>query len=117
LAMEKGRVGESYNLGNNDNNVSLKELFSLIAESGGISPPRFKASYPVVMAFSYANLFISNYITHRPPFLNPGSLQVLHLFKKMDSAKAINELGLPQTPLKETIDKTVTWYKENGYCG
>ncbi len=117
LAMEKGRVGESYNLGNNDNNVSLKELFSLIAESGGISPPRFKASYPVVMALSYANLFISNYITHRPPFLNPGSLQVLHLFKKMDSAKAINELGLPQTSLKETIDKTVAWYKENGYWG
>jgi len=117
LAMEKGRVGESYNLGNNDNNVSLKELFSLIAESGGVSPPRVKASYPVVMALSYANLFISNYLTHRPPFLNPGSLQVLHLFKKMDSAKAINELGLPQTPLRETIGKTVAWYKENGYWG
>jgi dihydroflavonol-4-reductase len=117
LAMEKGRVGESYNLGNNDNNVSLKELFSLIAESGGISPPRFKAPYPVVMALSYANLFISNHLTHRPPFLNPGSLQVLHLFKKMDSAKAINELGLPQTPLRETIGKTVAWYKENGYWG
>ena len=115
LAMEKGEVGESYNLGNNDNNLSLKEIFSLIAEIGGVSPPRFKTAYPVVMALSYINLFIANHITHKPPLLTPGSLQILHLFKKIDSSKAIKELGLPQTPLRETISKTVAWYRENGY--
>jgi dihydroflavonol-4-reductase len=117
LAMEKGNVGESYNLGNNDNNLSVKEIFSLIAESGGVSPPRFKTAYPVVMALSYINLFIANHLTHTPPLLTPGSLQILHLFKKMDSSKAIKELGLPQTPLRETISKTVAWYRENGYWG
>jgi nucleoside-diphosphate-sugar epimerase len=35
----------------------------------------------------------------------------------MDSTKAIKELGLPQTPLRETIGRTVAWYKENGYWG
>jgi len=39
------------------------------------------------------------------------------LFKKMDSTRAIQELGLPQTPLQETIRLTVVWYKENGYWG
>ena len=116
LAMEKGKIGESYNLGNNHNNVSLKELFSLIGEIGGVSPPRFKASYPIVLAFSLACLFVANHITRKPPLLTPGALQVLHLFKKMDSSKAIKELGLPQTPLGETIRKTVAWYIENGYC-
>jgi dihydroflavonol-4-reductase len=33
----------------------------------------------------------------------------------MDSSKALKELGMPQTPLRETIRKTVKWYKENGY--
>jgi len=117
LAMEKGEIGESYNLGNNCNNISLKELFSLIGEIGGVSPPRFRTSYAGALAFSYICLFIANHITHRPPLLTPGALQVLHLFKKMDSSKAIKELGMPQTPLRETIRRTVKWYKENGYLG
>ena len=115
LAMEKGRAGESYNLGNNHNNTSLKELFSLIAGEGGVTPPLFKIPYPLARGFSYACLFIADHITHTPPFLDPGALEVLHLFKKMDSSKAIKELGLPQTPLRETVRKTVSWYRENGY--
>ncbi len=115
LAMEKGSIGESYNLGNNDNNISLKELFSLIAEIGGVPAPRFKIAYPVALAYAFLCLSVANYITHKPPLLTPGALQVLHLFKKMDSTKAITELGLPQTPLKETIRRTIDWYRENGY--
>lgn len=115
LAMEKGRVGESYNLGNNDNNLSLRELFSLIGEAGGVSVPRFKIPYKAALAYAYLSLLVANYLIHRPPLLPPGALQVLHLFKKMDSTKAIKELGLPQTPIRETIGRTVAWYKENAY--
>jgi len=113
--MEKGKIGDSYNLGNNHNNISLKELFARIAEIGGVSPPRFKIPYSVALTISYACLFIANRITHEPPLLTPGGTQVMHLFKKMDSSKALKELGMPQTPLKETIKKTIQWYKENGY--
>jgi dihydroflavonol-4-reductase len=114
-AMERGKIGESYNLGNNHNNISLQDLFSLIGEIGSVSAPRFKILYPAALAFSYACLFMANYITHKPPLLAPGALQVLQLFKKMDSTKAVRELGLPQTPLRETITRTIDWYRENGY--
>ena len=32
-----------------------------------------------------------------------------------DVSKAVNELGLPRTPIKETIGKAVNWFRENGY--
>jgi dihydroflavonol-4-reductase len=32
-----------------------------------------------------------------------------------DVSKAVNELGLPQTPIKTTIEKAVNWFRENGY--
>jgi len=32
-----------------------------------------------------------------------------------DYSKAINELGMPQTPIRETIEKAVNWFRENGY--
>lgn len=115
LAMDKGRIGESYNLGNNGNNISLKDLFSLIGEIAGVAAPRFKIPYAAAMAYSNLSLLVADHLTRKPPLLPPGALQVLHLFKKMDSTKAIKELGLPQTPLRETIGRTVAWYKENGY--
>jgi len=114
-AMERGKTGESYNLGNNQNNLSLRELFSLIGEAGGVSFPRVKIPYPLALLYSHLSLLAANHLTHKPPLLAPGALQILHLFKKMDSTKAIRELGLPQTPLKETIERTVDWYRENGY--
>lgn len=117
LAMEKGKIGESYNLGNNHNNIRLKELFSLIAEIGGISAPRFRIPYPAGLAYANLSLWMADHLTHKPPLLAPGALEVLHLFKKMDSTKAITELGLPQTPLRETIRRTVEWFRENGYWG
>jgi dihydroflavonol-4-reductase len=116
-AMDRGKIGESYNLGNNSNNISLKELFSAIAEVGGVAAPRFKIPYGAAQAYANLSLLMANHVTHKPPLLAPGALQVLHLFKKMDSKKAIKELGLPQTPLRETIRRTVDWYRENGYWG
>jgi dihydroflavonol-4-reductase len=116
-AMDQGKIGESYNLGNNSNNISLKELFSAIAEVGGVAAPRFKIPYGAAQAYATLSLLMANHVTHKPPLLAPGALQVLHLFKKMDSSKAIKELGLPQTPLRETIRRTVDWYRENGYWG
>ena len=116
-AMERGKIGESYNLGNNSNNITLQELFSVIAEVGGVAAPRFKIPYGAALAYAHLSLLMANHVTHKPPLLAPGALQVLHLFKKMDSTKAIKELGLPQTPLRETIRRTVDWYRENGYWG
>lgn len=114
-AMERGKSGESYNLGNNDNNISLRELFGHIGEVSGVTPPRFKIAYPAALAYAYSCLLAANYITHRPPLLTPGVLQILRIFKKMNSTKAIRELGLPQTPLRETIGRTIAWYSKNGY--
>jgi dihydroflavonol-4-reductase len=116
-AMERGKIGESYNLGNNDNNISLQGLFSAIAEVGGVAAPRFKIPYAAAQAYANVSLLMANHVTHKPPLLAPGALQVLHLFKKMDATKAIKELGLPQTPLRKTIRRTVDWYRENGYWG
>jgi dihydroflavonol-4-reductase len=32
-----------------------------------------------------------------------------------DSSKAVNELGFPQTPIRTTIEKAISWFRENGY--
>ena len=32
-----------------------------------------------------------------------------------DSSKAVEELGMPQTPIRESIQNAIDWFKENGY--
>jgi len=33
-----------------------------------------------------------------------------------DCSKAVTQLGMPQTPLKDSIARSVTWFREHGYA-
>ena len=32
-----------------------------------------------------------------------------------DAAKAVRELGLPQTPVEEALEQAVRWFRDHGY--
>jgi dihydroflavonol-4-reductase len=115
LALEKGEAGQSYNLGNPDNYVTMKSLFTIIAEESGVKPPALQVPLPLVMLWAQAITLIADYITHRQPLVTPGSIQVLSLKRRIDFSRAICHLGLPQTPLRTTIRKTINWYRTEGY--
>jgi dihydroflavonol-4-reductase len=34
---------------------------------------------------------------------------------RYDSSKAVNELGLPQTPLEAAVEEAVHWFRQHGY--
>ena len=42
-----------------------------------------------------------------------AALSVHHF--ALDGSKAIRELGLPQTPLEEAIQRALAWFKAQGY--
>ncbi|NTW89191.1 MAG: NAD-dependent dehydratase, partial [Desulfobulbaceae bacterium] len=33
-----------------------------------------------------------------------------------DSGRAVKELGLSQTPVKESLERAVEWFRKNGYA-
>jgi dihydroflavonol-4-reductase len=112
LAAAKGRLGERYLLGNQ--NVTVGEYFQMIAEAAGISPPRLKAPYPVALAG--AHLFeLASRFTKKHPVATISEVKIGHLGETYDCSKAITELGLPQTPMRESIQRAVDWFKEHGY--
>jgi len=37
------------------------------------------------------------------------------LYWYFDSSKAVRELGFPQTPVEESLKKTIKWFRDNGY--
>jgi len=112
LAAQKGRIGERYILGNA--NLSVKDFFGVIGEASGIQPPRLKLPYSVAMAMGYMFQFVAS-ITKKPPLTTVPIVRMGSKYGYFDVSKAVNELGLPQTPIKTTIEKAVNWFRENGY--
>jgi len=113
LAEDKGRPGEKYILGNE--NLSLSQIFQMLAAITGIPAPKVRLPYWPILALSYANEFWASYISKKPPRMPLAGVQMAKKFMFFDSAKAVRELGLPQTPVPQALEEAVLWYKEHGY--
>lgn len=112
LAAQKGRIGERYILGNE--NLSVIDYFKIIEEVSGVKAPKFKIPYPFAIIMGYTYQFIAR-IKKKPPVISAPMVRIASKYAYFDASKAINELGLPQTPIKTTIEKAVNWFRENGY--
>jgi dihydroflavonol-4-reductase len=112
LAAKKGRVGERYLFGNE--NITVSNYFKLIADIAGVKPPTIKIPYHLALALGYIFEF-GAFITKKPPVVTASEVRIGKMTEWYDCSKAVNELGLPQTPIHMTIKKALNWFRENGY--
>ncbi len=114
LAAEKGRVGERYILGNADGNWTMKEAFAVLREITGIPGPSFQVPYGVALLAAHVNEAVSKF-TGRPPKAPLAGVRMAKYKMYFNPAKAIRELGLPQTPPKQALADAVEWFRRQGY--
>jgi dihydroflavonol-4-reductase len=114
LAAEKGRVGERYILGNADGNWTMKQAFDVLQEITGIPAPKFQVPYALALSAAYADELISR-CTGKPPKAPLAGVRMARYKMFFNPAKAIRELGLPQTPPRQALADAVHWFHENGY--
>lgn len=112
LAANKGRVGERYLFGNR--NITVHDYLHLIAEIAGVQPPSLKLPYPIALALGYI-FEIGASLNKKPPMVTASEVRIGKMTEWYDCSKAVDELGLPQTPIETTILKALNWFKENGY--
>jgi dihydroflavonol-4-reductase len=112
LAAQKGRIGERYLLGNR--NLTVYEYLKMIADIAGVRPPMIKLPYHLAVALGYVYEFVAS-ITNKPPLVTAGEVRIGKMTEWYDCSKAVNELGLPQTPIDTTIRKAVAWFRGNAY--
>jgi len=112
LAAKKGRVGERYLLGNR--NITVYDYLKLIADIADVRPPAVKLPYHLALALGYVFEFGAS-ITKKPPVVTASEVRIGKMMEWYDCSKAVNELGLPQTPIRVSIEKAINWFKENGY--
>jgi dihydroflavonol-4-reductase len=114
LAAQKGRVGERYILGHR--NLSLREIFGLLAAITGRRPPRMTIPYAVAW-FGAACVEGGARLTGRVPQVSLTAVRMARKRMFFDPAKAVRELGLPQTDVRQALADAVEWFRAHRYAG
>jgi dihydroflavonol-4-reductase len=114
LAAAKGRIGERYILGNAEGNWTMRETFTALSELTGKPAPKLQVPYAVALAAAYVNEGVAR-VTGRPPKAPLAGVRMAKYKMFFSPAKAIRELGLPQTPPREALQDAVEWFVANGY--
>ncbi len=111
-AAERGRLGERYLL--TYRRISVREFAGIIAKAIGVRPPCVRVPYGAVLAAATISEWIAA-IAGREPLLPRQVIQAGREGEGLDGTKALRELGLPQTPIDEAIQRALSWFKEHRY--
>ena len=114
LAAEKGRIGERYLLGNADGNWTLKQVLDVLSDITTHPTPRMKLPYSVALTAAYLDEGIS-WLSGRPPKAPLAGVRMARRKMFFDPAKAVKELGLPQSDPKQALLDAVEWFRSNDY--
>lgn len=111
-AAEKGRVGEKYILGNRD--MSLLEIFQTLGGLTGLPAPKVRVPHWLPLGWAALDTGFSR-LVGRTPGVPLEAVRLSRYKMYFDASKAVRELGLPQTPIEQALQRAVDWYRTNGY--
>jgi dihydroflavonol-4-reductase len=114
LAAEKGRIGERYILGHAEGNWDMPTVLGVLAEITGLPAPKMRVPYGIALTAAYVDEAISR-LTGKPPKAPVAGVKMGKYKMWFSPAKAIRELGIPQTPPRQALTDAVEWFKANGY--
>ncbi len=112
LAAERGKAGEKYILGRA--NLSLAEIGLLLSELTGIRPPRVRIPYAVAW-LAAASMEAVARMTGGAPKVPLTAVRMAKKRMYFSAAKAVRELGLPQTDVREALRDATEWFRAHGY--
>ncbi len=114
LAAERGRVGERYILG--AENLTLEQILGLLAQLTGRPAPRLRVPHAVALLAGYWDNFINVTLRGREPNIPLEGVRMSAHYMWFSPAKAVAELGLPQSPVSGALQRAIDWFLANGYA-
>ncbi|SCY72645.1 NAD-dependent epimerase/dehydratase family protein [Alkaliphilus peptidifermentans] len=100
----------------NSSPILMNDLYTMLCEGAGLKKP-----YNLPKYITYPVAFVMEVLwtmlrVKTPPILTRGRLNMFYDNIMFDVSKAKEVMGFEdKSDLKESIDKTIKWYQENGY--
>jgi len=112
-AMERGRIGERYILGNK--NLMFREICQMLSRLTGVRAPRIRLPWRLILPLAHMNTWMANLVTHKTPRIPLEGVRMAKYRMHYDCTKALKELDLPQTPVETALKKAIEWFRQNQY--
>lgn len=109
LALEHGRSGRRYILGNR--NMTLQEILGQLAAISGRPAPTRQVPHPLALGFAALSELVEGQLLHREPFAPLDGARMARKHMYYSSRRAIDELGLPQSNVTDALRAAVEWWR------
>lgn len=114
LAAERGTRGETYLLGHRD--LSMADIARMALDAVGSRAKRIVVAPFAAAAVAARGLrLLADRVTHRPPLITPEAVAIARLGLRADCAKAVRDLGMPQSPVERAVADAMAWFAREGY--
>ena len=104
LAFERGRRGERHILGHA--NLMMRELLDELAQISGRPAPRVRMPYAVALGLAHMSKRLKGRLVPLE------AVRTARHIRFASSARAVRELGIPQTPVRTALEKAVRWFQQ-----
>lgn len=111
-AETKGKIGERYILGNH--NVTFAEFVRLVCDVAGLKAPKLTIPSGVGRALAFGFETWASKIAHSQPRVTLKGAEYMQRRLWFDCDKARRELGMPTTPLVDSVRRAVDYFRESG---
>lgn len=115
LAAERGVRGETYLLGSED--LSIEDVARMAMDVAGVKKPIVKAPFAVASLAAHAAKAWADRVSRRPPLITPEAIRIARLGLRADCSKAVRDLGMPRSPVKDAVRDALAWFAREGYLG
>jgi dihydroflavonol-4-reductase len=110
LAAENGKTGQYYIL--SGERVTMKKMMSILSEVSGVQPPRYKIPIWLVKTAGMCTPLYYK-LANKTPRFTYYSINTLLSNSYISHEKASHELGYEPITIKESIEDTFKWLREN----
>jgi len=111
-ALERGNAGERYVIGGE--NLSMDEIWRMLAQITGRPMPGWRAPYPLALAAAYFDEFRCA-VTGATPAVPLEGVRLSRERMYADSSKAARELSYAPGSVRAALERAVAWYQDAGY--
>jgi dihydroflavonol-4-reductase len=113
-ALERGVPGRRYLLGNW--NLSYREFITMCARAAGRRPPMLPIPRVVLAGAGRVGGLLQHLDEHRFAGLERSVLNAMMQPRYRSGARSWRELGVPRSPMEETVARTLAWFRQHGYA-
>ncbi len=112
-ALEKGKSGGRYILGGE--NLTLKQILDRLAAITGLKSPTVKLPYVFAYATGVVDEMVTGWLLGREPRATIDAVRMGRKMMFVSSGKAERDLGWKTAPVDGALQRSVDWFRENGY--